>query len=452
MTNLSRVSHTAFQEEFDLFRIAKEVWRRRGIIVATAFVFTIFGAMYAFLATPEYEVRTVLRPAALNELDALNRSGVYKLPPRAALNRVGAALDSYDIRLSYFRSRPELVEAYTKLGEAPEQAFFNFNESFKIEQPDPKQVDLLSAFIGLKMRYEKGIDGASYLNDFVSYAIAHERAQLTNDLKGIIANRIQEIDAKLGSAVDEYGVDKDSRIAKLLEKDAIQRAKLQDELKALRVELKLRREARLARLDESIAIARSLGLKKPASPTSMAEEAVGAANIVRTEVNTQQTPLYFMGSDVLEAERNALRKRSSDDFTEPRIAQIRKQLLMLASNREVEILRARKNEMLFLEGVESLRAERARLNGIKTDLDELKLASVDQYATLPLKPVKPRKALIIGFSLFAGVVIGLFVALLRGMLKARLRHYRDIALMNDSDHASGRALMGEQVGGLRSGI
>ncbi|MCO7516733.1 Wzz/FepE/Etk N-terminal domain-containing protein [Pseudomonas guariconensis] len=452
MTNLSRVSLPVFQEEFDFFHITKEVWRRRGIIVATAFGFTLLGAAYAFLATPEYEVRTVLRPAALNELDALNRSGVYELPPRAALTRVGAALDSYDIRLSYFRSRPELVEAYTNLGEAPEQAFSNFNESFKIEQPDPKRLDLLSAFIGLKMRYEKGIDGASYLNDFVSYAIAHERAQIAEDLKGIIANRIREIDAKLESAVGEYNVDKDSRVAKLLEKDAIERAKLQDELKALRVELKLKREARLEQLNESIAIARSLGLKRPATPTSMSEEVVGAANIVRTEVNTQQTPLYFMGSDVLEAERNALRKRSSDDFTEPRIAQIRKQLLMLASNREVEMLQARKNEMLFLEGVESLRSERTRLSGVNTDLNELRLVSVDQYATSPLRPVKPRKTLIIGFALFAGVVIGVFVALLRGMFKARLRHYRDIALMSNVSHEDGRALEGEQLSKSRSGV
>nr|WP_217433528.1 Wzz/FepE/Etk N-terminal domain-containing protein [Pseudomonas putida] len=418
----------AVEEEFDLFRIFRELWRRRVIIAAIAFVFMSLGASYAFFATPEYEVRTVLRPAALNDLDALNRSNVYSLPPGEALIRMGAALDSYEIRLSYFRSKPELVAAYNQSGETSEQAFTKFNDAFQIVQPDPKKADLLSAFIGLKMRYEGDIDGASYLNDFVAYAIKEQRAQLAEDLKGIVANRLQEVDAKLKSAMVDYDAGKQSRIAILIEKDAIKRALLQDELKALRVQLKLNREARLASLDESIAIAKSLGIKKPASPSSMADEVVEGGNVVRTEINTQQVPLYFMGADVLEAERNVLRKRTSDDFAEPRIAKIRKELLMLASNREAEALQTRKNEILFLDGIQSLRAERERLKSINTDLEQLRLVNVDQYATPPAKPLKPRKGLIIGFSLFIGIIVGAFFALLRGMLKARLRRVRDITL------------------------
>lgn len=440
MTNLSRVPHPAIQDEFDLFRVIKELWRRRAMIIAIAFVITLLGLVYAFFVTPEYEVRTVLRPAALNDLDALNRSGVYNLPPGAALVRVGAALDSYEIRLNYFRAHPELVAAYTQSGETADQAFANFNDAFKLVQPDPKKADLLTAYIGLNMRYDEGIEGAAFLNDFVSYAIEQERTQLAKDLKGIVSNRLQEVEAKLKSAMADYDASKDSRIAKLIEKDLIKSARLRDELKALRVELKLKREARLAKLDESIAIARSLGLKKPASPSSMSEEVVGTANVIRTEVNTQQTPLYFMGADVLEAERNILRKRSSDDFTEPRVAQIKKELLMLTSNREVEVLLARENEVLFLEGVEELRAERARLNNINTDLAQLRLVSVDQYATDPLYPVKPRKPLIVSVSLFLGLILGVFITLSRSIFKARSRSYEKNVLSRNSELESKPAL------------
>lgn len=440
MTNLSRVPHPAIQDEFDLFRVIKELWRRRAMIIAIAFVVTLLGLVYAFFVTPEYEVRTVLRPAALNDLDALNRSGVYNLPPGAALVRVGAALDSYEIRLNYFRAHPGLVAAYTQSGETADQAFANFNDAFKLVQPDPKKADLLTAYIGLNMRYDEGIEGAALLNDFVSYAIEQERTQLAEDLKGIVSNRLQEVEAKLKSAMADYDASKDSRIAKLIEKDLIKSARLRDELKALRVELKLKREARLAKLDESIAIARSLGLKKPASPSSMSEEVVGTANVIRTEVNTQQTPLYFMGSDVLEAERNILRKRSSDDFTEPRVAQIKKELLMLTSNREVEVLLARENEVLFLEGVEELRAERARLNNINTDLAQLRLVSVDQYATDPLYPVKPRKPLIVSVSLFLGLILGVFITLSRSIFKARSRSYEKNLFSRNSELESKPAL------------
>ncbi|RYZ69561.1 MAG: chain-length determining protein [Proteobacteria bacterium] len=422
MSNLSRVAVPHLQDEADLFSVLRELWRRRSLVLGAGLLAAALGAACAFLITPEYEVSTVLRPAALNELDALNRSEVYSLPPGKALIRLGAALDSYDTRLSYFRSKTELVGVYTEPGETPEQAFQKFNKSLKLVQPDPKKADLLTAYIGLKMSYEKGIDGAELLNEFVDYAINNERIQLSNDLKAIVRNRVSEVDAKLQTAFADYESKKEARIARLLEADAIKRAELQDELKALRVQLKMRRDARLALLDESLSIARGLGLKKPATPSSMAVDESSATNVIRTEVNSQQVPLYFMGSDVLGAERKVLQKRSSDDFTEPRIAQIRKELIMLSSNREVEALNERKNELVFLDGIEPLRAERARLEAIKTDLSQMQLVSVDQLATAPTKPVKPNKFAIVIGALLAGLILGVFIALVRATFKTRLRH------------------------------
>lgn len=47
------------------------------------------------------------------------------------------------------------------------------------------------------------------------------------------------------------------------ESDSLKRADLQDELKALRQQLKTKRMNRIAQLEESIGIARSLGIIKP---------------------------------------------------------------------------------------------------------------------------------------------------------------------------------------------
>ncbi|MNJ14199.1 cryptic autophosphorylating protein tyrosine kinase Etk [compost metagenome] len=438
VTSVSRISlaHQS-HDEIDLFNIIRSLWRRKALIVGIGVVCAALGAAYAYLVTPVYEVSTVLRPVALNDLDALNRSKIYDLPPKEALRRVGAALDSYDTRWNFFRSRPELVDAYGSPGEAPEQAFSKFNnDGLKLVQPDPKKADLLSTYIGVKMRYEEGLNGAAILNDFVAYAVERERLQLTEDLQIIISNRLAELDANLKSAVSEYEAKKQSRIARLVEDDDIKRAQLQDELKALRVQLKMRREARLAQLDEAITIARSLGLKRPSTPSAMADESLGNVNVIRTEVNSQQIPLYFLGADVLEAERNTLRKRDSDDFTEPRVAQIRKELIMLASNRKVEILNARKNEAVFLEGVESLRVERMRLQSIDTDLKQLRLVSVDQQAVTPNRPIKPRKALIIVAALISGLFLGAIIALVRGMFKLRLRQARALEIKGSVDRVS----------------
>ncbi|MET3053294.1 Wzz/FepE/Etk N-terminal domain-containing protein [Pseudomonas alkylphenolica] len=408
------------RDEIDLLAMLQSLRRQKVLIAAVAVLFALVAAVYAYSVTPLYEVSTLLRPAALNELDALNRSKVYSLPPAEALNRVGAALDSYETRLGYFRSNAELQAVFRKSGHTEEQAFEAFNrDALKLVQPDPKKSNLLSLFIGLEMRYPQGVNGKEALNGLVQYAIESERRQISEDLKVIIDNRLKEVDARLAVARVDYDAGKEGEIAALLEADELKRAQLNDELRALRVQLKQRREDRIAQLSEAISIARTLGLRKPTTPSAMGRSEVEVTGNVITEVNNQQIPLYFMGTDALEAEQQALRKRTSDDFVDPRIAQIRRELLMLSSNRQVQMLQKRQNEELFVKGIDALRAERTRLMTIPTDMAGLRLVSIDRLAVEPVNPVKPKKVLIIALGLILGGVIGSLVALLRYVVTKR---------------------------------
>lgn len=51
------------------------------MVAMAVILFGLLALVYSFITTREYKVSSVLRPAAINELDALNRSGIYKLPP-----------------------------------------------------------------------------------------------------------------------------------------------------------------------------------------------------------------------------------------------------------------------------------------------------------------------------------------------------------------------------------
>jgi len=381
----------------------------------------VLGAGYAFLAPREYQVSSVLRPAAINELDALNRSEVYKLPPADALNKVGAQLDSYEARLGFFKSHEDLFKAFQKTGQSLEQSFEEFNRnSINLSLPDPKKSDSLSSYIKLELEYPADIDGVAILNGFVDYAIDSERAQVGADLKVIVNNRLNELKGKIDAARSNYETDKESKIAKLLEADRLKRAKLEDELGALRLQMKMERTDRLAELAEAISIAKSMGIKTPTTPSSMADASRSGSNqVMRTEVNNQKIPLYFLGTEALEAERAALQARTSDDFTNSRIAQIGKELQMLEVNREVEVLRNRGNEDIFLQDVEPLRAEVARLRGLNIDMSGLKLVTIDRRAQEPLSPIKPKKALVMILSLLAGLTVGVLIALGRHLLARR---------------------------------
>ena len=115
----------------------------------------------------------------------------------------------------------------------------------------------------------------------------------------------------------------------------------------------------------------------------------------------------------LKAEREALSARRSDDFIEPRISEIEKELALLSHNRQVEILEKRDNEDLYLKDLAEWRQEAAQLKGIKFDSSQLRLVRLDQQALEPLSAVKPKKKLVIVLGLGVGLMLGVFVALLR---------------------------------------
>ena len=186
------------------------------------------------------------------------------------------------------------------------------------------------------------------------------------------------------------------------------------------MQLKIERDARIDQLNEAIVIAKSLGISRPTTPSAMADAAQGSSSrLMRTEITSQAIPLYFMGTQALEAERTALLKRTSDDFTDERISEIRKELQMLAVNRQVEMLSKRANEDLFLKNIEPLRAEVVRLRNLNTDMSHLGLVSIDRKAQTPVDPIKPKKALIVGLGLVLGLLVGLGIATVRHFIRRR---------------------------------
>ncbi|WP_338480161.1 Wzz/FepE/Etk N-terminal domain-containing protein [Pseudomonas trivialis] len=413
MSSSFRVPPSQATHEFNVVDIVSALCNQKKLIAATIMIGASVGFGYGMLVTPEYRVSSVLRPAALNELDALNRTEVYVLPPREALKRLGSSLESYETRLEFFRSHQNLFEPFVKPGRTLEQSFEEFNlNSVSVTSPELDKADSLNDYIKLEMNYPADMDGVSILNGLVDFAIQKERRQIGADINVIVNNRLSELQGKFAASRASYQSEKEVKVASLVESDNLKQAQLSDELRALRVQLKAERSNRVAQLNEAISIALKLGIKKPSSPSSLTEPVSnGSANVMRTEINNQQIPLYFMGVDALEAERRALLTRKSDDFVSSRISQIAKEQQLLKSNREIEVLAGRENEDVFLSGVQPLRAEISRLRNINTDMSQLKLVTVDKKALEPLSPIRPQKALNIILGAMMGGLLGIIIAL-----------------------------------------
>lgn len=328
----------AVQDEIDLFDLLDSIWEQRLVVIATIALAALAAAAYAFLATPMYQVQSVLRPAAIKDLDVINISDLYSLSPEAALRRVGATLESYDARLSFFRENQELFEKILEPGLTLEQSFERFNaKAFHILQSGTKNQNdqSLSPFIGIQLTYPQGLDGVAIVNGLVQHALQIQRQVIADDIAAMVNNRLNQLERRIAVAKAAYETWKDSEIARLREADELKRKRLEDELAALRQTLNTQRQNRIQQLDEAIKIAKALGITRPTTPSALGSSGLRAeqGSVILTEVHNRQLPLYFMGTEALEAERNALLERTSDDFAEPRIAEIQREPQLLERNR-----------------------------------------------------------------------------------------------------------------------
>lgn len=418
--NLNQNRHAS---EIDLAGLLQSLGKQwRFIAAITAVVFGL-AVLYALIATPVYQVKSVLRVAELRDLDRLSLLNLYPLEREKTLQQVGNELESYSTRLEFFRANPDMFRALEVKGRSLEQAFDVFNDdAFTVTRSAAQQKDGVqrSQYVEIVMDYKPGLNGPEILNSLVAYVQAQEQERVKADVIALADNRIERLERQLDTALVAYQAKIEAEVAQLREQDSLRRNELEDELVALRLELKNQRMNRLEQLNEAIFIATELGIKNPTTLSNLSQEQQQRinANVIRTEINSQQKdPLYFMGTRALLAEKETLLARESDDFMNPRISKIYNELELLKNNRRVEMLLARDNEKLFLESNSQVRSEIAHLQEVKSDLGNLRLVRVDQQAVQPVKPVKPKRLLILVLGLVVGAVLGVIGAVVRTAIR-----------------------------------
>jgi chain length determinant protein (polysaccharide antigen chain regulator) len=119
--------------------------------------------------------------------------------------------------------------------------------------------------------------------------------------------------------------------------------------------------------------------------------AVGQTSPVYRNMNLlgwQLPPLYMLGSKAIKAEIRALTSRE----------EMAKDLA--------------RGEDHFIEDLPKLLLEIEALQTLEIDFSKISLARIDEVAVVPVKPVKPRKLLIMALALVGGLFVGLFMALI----------------------------------------
>lgn len=163
--------------------------------------------------------------------------------------------------------------------------------------------------------------------------------------------------------------------------------KIQADMAALRYEAKVGREAELVRLEEALALAKKIGIKKPDSIRLYSQSNQRSINGLTSELSDDTKGLFLMGSEYLKGEINNLTTRKNDD---PYISDL------LPSLKRIK-----------------------QLESLSFDFAGVKLYTLDQQAVTDDQAEKPKRALIVAVGSVLSLFVGVFVALFAGAVKRR---------------------------------
>lgn len=150
---------------------------------------------------------------------------------------------------------------------------------------------------------------------------------------------------------------------------------IQNRIDVLRASARTQREDRMTRLREALVIAEATGIEEP-FPANTAVFA-GAGQ-----------PLYMNGSKAIKA--------------------------------ELEVLSQRKNDDPFIAELYELQTRLAFLKSIDVNSNNVAVFTLDRAAEVPEIPVNLRKSLIVMIGVGVGGVLGVFAALILGLVRRRL--------------------------------
>lgn len=348
-------AHDRANDEIDLRDLILTLWESRLLISIITVVVVIGAAAYAFLTTPVYETQAQTLPPPASGLESYNSAhqmtgpaahgvspdipvtdAIPPLTPNEAYQHFLRHASSISLRQQFFQDHylPYMADSPNESQQA--RLWRQFNNQLTITLPRrPEDNNLMR----LSLQGDDSQQIADWLNTYLEMAIRETRAELA---------------ANLTSAVQQ------------------RRNSLQDQASTLRASKRREREHEIARLQEALVLAESIGLEQP--PES--------GNLI-TSYSGETT--YMRGARALRSELEILQSRESDDPFIPELPVIFKRLELL--------------------------------DNIDLAPEHIAVATIDEAARVPQEPVKPRKALILALGVVLGGMLGIFIALIRQMFR-----------------------------------
>ena len=210
-----------------------------------------------------------------------------------------------------------------------------------------------------------------------------------------------------------------AEIERLVENDKVNRALILENIASLREQAIQNRLHRVIQLEEAYKTATQLKIDRPIIPVDFQAQSGPENQIV---VGGATMPIgYWMGTKVLAADIKSLNSRQNDDAFIGELSGLKKQLKDLEVNQKVEALQDRMSHLAFSD---ALRSYQNQNNAWKIGIEALSKADFKTHEfvvgiVVPSTPINSSRMLIVAVSVVLGLMLGIFIALIRRAVKKR---------------------------------
>jgi len=420
-------------DTIDLYELWITLWSKKWLVIGVTVIAALGSVVFALLQPPVYKAEALLLPPDENKFQSMNVQGVQGVDGVRGLQGVqGITSDGVFAKFKKNLSSRILQKKFIQdfgLMEllAPERTpetrdediYEGFAKMFKIETGE-------STSISIELHDPEV--AAQWVNDYVQFMDKETISKLFEKIQNSIATQIRDIEYMISSKRELAKIRREDKITGIENTIAAKRALvkqrrldkitgientieakralvkqrrldkitgIEDTIAAKQAGAKRRRFDKILRFREAILIADALGIKKREDATSFIK-----STQMNLDIITSTNPLYYAGSQELQAEINTLEQRKSDD---PFIAGLRD------LQEELARLNAIKSDDPFIDGLRDLQENLALLRQIKIDDEGLHAVTIDQAAYPPKNRIKPNRRLIVSLGTAVGLFLGIFL-------------------------------------------
>ena len=354
-------------DEINLLDLWRVIVAQRRLVFIIWIAVILIALAYLLLVSPTYKAEVFLLPPSQKDVQALNVGDALNSRDNSRDNSRGNSIDnsSGDLESSYTPDQVYKMFLQALRSRALRRTFYEKHQVAQAlgqdEQDDPEE--FFEEEFYQYLRVSENTKKAEH-EGFASLSFEGENPQLITQWANTFVDEVSYV------VTQRLVADVMSQV------NGLKKTTL-DMIQSKKSIAKNRREDRIAVLDEALRMA--LVMNKAEEPM---ESRLKLNNIA---ITTDEFPLYMLSPNVLEA--------------------------------EILVLKNRKDDAPFIDGLRDLEEYLTTLDKIKVVPSKVKVVTVDQKAVVAMEPEKPNNYLVLTFAVIFGLILSLASALVFSALK-----------------------------------